>query len=218
MECVPLIFAGQIQPMPGDGRPTGMFKFPVRDRVWVGPEGLATDAQADRRVHGGPEKAVHQLPLENHRRLAAAFPDIATQFAAGALGENLSTEGITDEDVAIGDVFALGAAVIQLNQPRTPCWKINARHGREGIAAHVEREGLAGWYFRVLEPGWLSPGDALRRIARNPSPISLRRFHALRGERRPSLEDLVQLADAPGLTPDWQRRLRERLDWLRQNP
>jgi MOSC domain-containing protein YiiM len=213
---IPLLFAGAVRPMPGDGRPTAIFKDPVTAPVWIGPEGFETDAQADRRVHGGPEKAVHQLPIENHRRLAAAFPEIADQFVAGALGENLSTEGLTDETVCIGDVYRLGEALLQVNQPRTPCWKIDARHGREGIAAHVEREGLAGWYFRVLQPGRAEPGHALERVARNPDPVSLREFHDLRQMRRPALAALQRVAMTPGLTPDWQRRLQQRIDWLRR--
>jgi MOSC domain-containing protein YiiM len=215
---IPLLFAGAVQPMPGDGRPTAIFKRPVLTPAWIGPDGLVGDAQADRRVHGGPEKAVHQLPIENHRQLARAFPDLAAQFVAGALGENLSTEGMTDDSVCIGDVFTLGEAELQVCQPRTPCWKINARHGREGIAAHVEREGLAGWYFRVLRPGEVRPGEAMRLSARNPDPVSLREFHALRQTRRPAVAALQRVATTPGLTPDWQRRLQQRIDWLRRNP
>lgn len=215
---IPLLFAGPVQAMPGDGRPTAIFKHPVQGPIWIGPEGLVGDTQADRRVHGGPEKAVHQLPIENHRQLAQAFPELAAQFVAGALGENLSTAGMTDDTVCIGDVYALGKAELQVCQPRTPCWKIDARHGREGIAAHVEREGLAGWYFRVLKPGRVCPGDAMHLYSRNPDPVSLRLFHALRQQRRPALADLQRVAATPGLTPDWQRRLQQRIDWLQRNP
>lgn len=216
-DVVPRVFAGKVQPMPGDGRPTGMFKHPVLAPVWVDVEGLSTDAQADRRVHGGPEKAVHQLPLENLQRLAQAFPEIAGQFVAGALGENLSTEGMTEDHVHIGDVVQWGGARLQVSQPRTPCWKIDARHGIQGIAAYVERNALAGWYFRVVSPGWIEPGDALRLVSRPADSISLSALATLWRQHRPSPEHLALAAAAPGLNADWRLRLQKRIAWLQAN-
>jgi len=218
MKAVVTLFAGNVRPMPGDGRPTGIFKAPVNGCVRIGPEGLESDAQADRRVHGGPEKAVHQLPLENHQRLAQRFPELAAGFVAGGLGENISTAGMDENDVCIGDVFALGSVRLQLNQPRSPCWKIDARHGREGIAQYVAEQGIAGWYFRVLEPGLTQSGDELRLLERNPEPVSLRELWQLQAQTRPDLARLELLTNSPGLNPGWRQRLQQRVDWLRRNP
>lgn len=217
MKAVVTLFAGSVRPMPGDGRPTGIFKSPVEGFVHIGPTGLMTDAQADLRVHGGPEKAVHQLPLENHRRLAQQFPELAAGFVAGGLGENISTAGMEEADVCIGDVFALGKARLQLNQPRSPCWKIDAKHGREGIAQYVAEQGIAGWYFRVLEPGATRTGDELTLLQRNPEPVSLRELWQLQAQTRPDLSRLIQLTNSPGLNPGWRERLQRRVDWLRNN-
>lgn len=214
---VPALFVGSVRPMPNDGRPTGMFKAPVAGPIAVGIEGLAGDAQADRRVHGGPEKAVHHFPLENHRRLAVRFPALAARFVAGALGENLSTEGADEADICLGDVFAFGTARLQVSQPRRPCWKIDARHGEEGIAAFIAEQGIAGWYYRVLAPGVAGPGDALELIDRDPEPVSLRAFGELMREHRPPVALLERLAGYAPLNADWRQRLRQRADWLRKN-
>ncbi|HSW13499.1 MAG TPA: MOSC domain-containing protein [Solimonas sp.] len=212
---VPTLFAGSVRPMPGDGRPTGIFKLPVAGPAQIGAEGFDCDAQADRRVHGGPEKALHHFPLENHYRLAAQFPEQAAGFVAGGLGENLSTEGADESAVCVGDVWAFGSARLQLSQPRSPCWKIDARHGLEGIAVWIAQQGIAGWYYRVLAPGRAQAGDALRLLERNADAISLREFWDTQAEHRPAPEALLRIADTPGLTPAWVEKLRRRADYLR---
>ncbi|HEY0914545.1 MAG TPA: MOSC domain-containing protein [Solimonas sp.] len=212
---VPQVFAGSVRPMPDDGRPTGIFKEPVTGPVEIGPEGLRIDAQADRRVHGGPEKAVHHFPLENHRRLAAQFPGQAAGFVPGGLGENLSTEGADEAGVCIGDVFAFGSVRLQLSQPRSPCWKIDTRHGHEGIAIWIAQQGIAGWYYRVLQPGQAQAGDSLQLLERNADAISLREFWDTQAEHRPAPEALLRLAATPGLNPNWVQKLQRRADYLR---
>lgn len=211
------VFAGSVRPMPGDGRPTGIFKLPVGGPVQIGPEGLLGDAQADRRVHGGPEKALHHFPMENHRRLAARFPEQAAGFIAGGMGENLSTAGADEEAVCIGDVYAFGSARLQLSQPRSPCWKIDARHGHEGIAIWVAEQGIAGWYYRVLQTGVAQAGDSLQLLERNPDPVSLRQFWDITQALRPGIDALLRIAGTPGLTQGWQDRLQRRVGWLRAN-
>lgn len=211
------IYTGRVQRMPGDSRTTGIFKQPVAGPLQVGIEGLAGDQQADRRVHGGPEKALHHYPVGNYRRLAERFPDLAALFVPGAIGENLTTPLLDESDVFIGDVYALGSARIQLNQPRRPCWKIDARFGREGIAAFVEAQGIAGWYYRVLEPGTVRAGDELRLLDRDAGSMSLRQFHARVREHRPTVQNLMRAADLPGLEASWSERLRARALWLHHN-
>ncbi|MBV8062743.1 MAG: MOSC domain-containing protein [Nevskia sp.] len=211
------LYAGQVRPMPGDGRPTAIFKQPVGGRMRLGWDGLEGDVQADRRVHGGLEKALHHFPLENHRRLALRFPELAAQFVSGAIGENLSTEGCDEDTVCVGDVYALGSARIQLCQPRSPCWKIDAKFGREGITKHIAEQGMAGWYYRVLAPGEVQAGDAFTLLERGATPLSLRVLHGLASEHRPQLEALRRAADTPGLSASWRNKLLGRADWLERN-
>lgn len=167
------IFTGGVRPLPPDGEPTGMFKCEQPMPVWIGRDGIAGDQQADRRVHGGPEKAVHLYPADHYPALAAAFPAIAGLLRPGVLGENISVAGLTEADVRVGDVFRLGDASLQVSRPRTPCWKIDRRLGMAGVMAFIAEHGLTGWYFRVLEEGQAEAGDELRLIGRSPETATL---------------------------------------------
>ena len=210
------IFTGRIGFLPGESRGSAIAKEPLAGRCVIGVEGIAGDEHADPRVHGGSEKAVHLFPQENYATLVLAFPE-ARHLRPGGLGENLSTSGITENEACIGDVFALGTARLQIAEPRTPCWKIDARCGVEGVAAHVAEHGIAGWYFRVLAPGECAAGDALIHLERPPGAVSLAHFHQSQRAQRPDLAVLDRLADAPGLSPDWVRKIRSRIEWLQNN-
>ena len=214
---VPLtgLFAGKSQAMPNDGRPTGIFKQPVAGPVQVTVNGLEIDTQADRRVHGGPEKALHQFSIENYALLASQLPELADAFVPGSIGENFSTPELHERHVRIGDVFALGSTRIQIAQPRTPCWKIDAKFGVEGITERVAHFGIAGWYYRVLQVGQVQLGDELTLIDRDPEALSLEQFHQLTSAHRPSPESLEQAAAMPALNPDWSERLKRRAQVLR---
>lgn len=210
------IFTGRVGMLPGESRGSAIAKEALAGRCVIGSDGLAGDEHADPRAHGGPEKAVHLFPAEHYETLARAFPD-ARHLMPGGLGENLSTRGITEEQACIGDIFALGSARLQIAQPRTPCWKIDARCGVEGVAAHVATHGIAGWYFRVLRPGDCAAGDALIHVERPQGAVSLGRFNRSLRAQRPSLQLLDMLASAPGLAPDWMRKIRSRMEWLQNN-
>lgn len=212
------IFIGSITLLPGTGRPTGMLKRPAEGLLGIGPEGFLGDQQADRRVHGGPEKAIHLYPAEHYARLAEAFPEAARELLPGSLGENLSTRGLTEADVCIGDIFSLGSARLQVCQPRSPCWKIDTRFGVDGMAALIAETGLTGWYWRVVEPGQANNGDALALCERARGGVTLAAAMAIWRAHRPALADLERVADAPGIAAGWRRKVLERADWLRRHP
>ncbi len=114
-------------------------------------------------------------------------------------------------------MFRLGGARIQVSQPRTPCWKIDHRTACEGVAAFIGEHGLAGWYYRVLEPGEIAAGDSLEHIERPAGAASLAEFWRVIRAPRPSIEALCRLADASGLDPQWTGKLMQRVEWLRNN-
>jgi MOSC domain-containing protein YiiM len=210
------IFLGGIRPLPPDNQPTGIFKQEVLMPVWVGREGLAGDAQADRRVHGGPEKALHQYAIANYARLASAFPDAANLLIPGAIGENLSAPDWDETNIAIGDIFRLGDSTLQVSQPRSPCWKINNRFGVEGMAQFIAEQRITGWYFRVLEEGAVEPGSDFERIQRNDIPVSIADVLSLWAEHRPDPDRLVEVSCTPGLSAGWVSKLEDRAARLRQ--
>ena len=210
------LFAGQVALLAGDSRSSAIVKSAVKGPCLVGAEGLAGDTQADRRVHGGDGKALHHYPAEHYARLAAAFPE-ARHLAPGGLGENISTRGVTEADICIGDIFRIGTAHIQVSQPRTPCWKIDHRTACEGVAAFIGEQGLAGWYYRVLEPGEVAQGDWLEHLERPAEAVTLAEFWNVIGAPRPSTGSLLRLAGSSGLDAQWADRLRQRAEWLRDN-
>jgi len=210
------IFIGGIRPLPESGRPTGMYKSRVSGPVEVGRDGFVGDQQADRRVHGGPEKAIHLYPARHYERLVAGFPDAADRLRPGALGENLSTGELDERDVRVGEVWQLGAVKLQVCQPRSPCWKIDERFSSEGMAAYIADERLTGWYWRVIEPGVVSPGDTLELLRPAPGAPTLYEALLLCQAHRPALAELERLAGTPGIGTGWRGKIDQRLSWLRR--
>ena len=210
------LFTGRVAQLAGESRASAIAKVRHTESLLLSDEGLAGDEHADLQVHGGLEKALHHWPAEHYATLAGLFPD-AAHFVPGGLGENISTHGITEANVCIGDIFSLGTARIQIAQPRTPCWKIDSRCGTEGVANHVAEHGMAGWYYRVLDAGEVTAGDLLTHVERMDQTVTLSKFWQTIRTQRPSLEALHRLANLRGLTPDWRRKLNERIDWLQRN-
>ena len=211
------LFIGSVRLLPESGRPTGMYKHPVDQPLRLETTGFVGDEQADLRVHGGPEKAVHLYPSTHYRRLAERFPDAAPLLVPGSLGENIATADIDENDVRLGDIWRLGEARLQISQPRSPCWKIDERFSSEGMALYVADHRLTGWYWRVLTPGVVAPGDRLEREHSDPAALTLAEAMQCLQEHRPALADLQRIIDAPGVASTWRQKIVSRMDWLRQN-
>jgi len=209
------LFIGGIRPLPESGRPSGIYKQAVNQPLAIGVEGLAGDQQADRRVHGGPEKAVHLYPARHYARLATRFPEAACQLLPGSMGENISTPDLDEGDVRIGDIWQLGSARLQVCQPRSPCWKIDERFASEGMAAFIAEERLTGWYWRVLTPGQVAPGDPLL-LEQPAASMTLAEAMLLWQAHRPPLADLEKLAASPGIAGQWKQKIENRVRWLAQ--
>lgn len=210
------LFIGGIRPLPESGRPTGIYKTPVSAPLQLGPEGFAGDQQADRRVHGGPDKAVHLYPSAHYAALAARFPAAAGQLVPGSMGENLASAELSEADVRPGDIWQLGKARLQVCQPRSPCWKIDERFGCDGMAAFVAEQRLTGWYWRVLTPGEVAPGDELRLEQAAVDSPTLAAALTLWQEHRPDLAELARLAAVDGIAANWRSKIEQRLAWLRR--
>ncbi len=208
-------FVGSIRPLPESGRPSGIFKQLLTVPGVIGSTGFIDDQQADRRVHGGPEKAIHLYPANHYRQLAERFPEAAPQLLAGSIGENISAVGFDESDVRIGDIWALGSARLQVCQPRNPCWKIDERYGVDGMAAYIAEHLLTGWYWRVITEGVYQPGDCLHcEIAAEGAP-SLREAMLLWQAHRPDLLRLQQLADTSGISSQWRDKIERRIAMLK---
>jgi MOSC domain-containing protein YiiM len=210
------VFAGGLGLLKPEGQQTGIFKQRHAEPVRVEKQGIVGDQHGDTRVHGGPEKAVHQYAAQNYERLAQAFPYSAPELTAGSLGENISALGLSELNVHIGDVFQVGSAVLQVSQPRSPCWKINHRFDAEHMSMFVAKERITGWYYRVLQPGFIETGDRIELLERPSERFSIDQFWQVQLSHRPVIDDLLALAATAGLAEDWKRRLSERAKWLQK--
>jgi len=189
---------------------TSIFKQPVAGPVAVLAEHLAGDGQADLRVHGGPDKAVYAYPSEHWAYWRQLLP--AAQLVPGAFGENLTTLGLLEPEVRVGDCFQLGTAVLRAVQPRQPCFKLGIRLARPGIVREFELARRSGIYFRVLQPGVVEAGNAISLVERSPYAVTIQDMVTCLASG-PHDQDLVRaLLATPYLSPSWQARLRLLLD------
>ena len=208
------VFIGQVQALAESGRLTGMYKSAVQTPIALGMNGLAGDEQADKRVHGGPDKAVHLYPTRHYARLAAQFPEAALLMQPGSMGENMATPDLDEHDVRLGEVWQLGTALIQVCQPRNPCWKIDERFGVEGMALFIDQHLLTGWYWRVLQTGVVNPADTLVLHEAASDALTLHQAMTLWRAHRPDLDALSKLAETAGIAKAWQDKIKKRVSYL----
>lgn len=200
------VHVGRVAPLGPDAIPSGFFKQPVTGRVAAGELGLAGDAQADLRVHGGVDKAVYAYPVEGYPAWIADFPARARTLTAGGMGENLVTSGLSEDEVRIGDIHRVGSALFQVTQPRQPCFKLGLYHREPKMVRRMLETGRCGWYLRVLEPGEIGAGDGLEVVERSESGWSIRHFAAIIAMKAIGPETLKELVAMPGLAETWRLR------------
>jgi MOSC domain-containing protein YiiM len=150
---------------------TSIFKVPVPGRVRVDRLNIEGDRQSDLTVHGGINKAVYVYPSEHYDFWRKELPDADLPW--GAFGENLTTTGLTEDDVHIGDRFAIGSAEVIVTQPRTPCFKLTLRFGRADMIKRFYRSGRSGFYFAVAKEGEIGAGDAISLVGRIADAITI---------------------------------------------
>lgn len=190
---------------------SGIDKQPVRGPLMLTRRGFAGDAQGDRLRHGTPDKAVHHYPAEDYAVWRVELGDLPT-LCPGGFGENLVTTGLTEHDVALGDRFRLGGALIEVSQGRQPCFRLNLRFGLHDMARRVQDSGRTGWYYRVIKPGLVTPGDWPTRVARPLPDWPLSRLWRILYVDLPDREALAAMAALEALPEGWRKYARARLD------
>jgi MOSC domain-containing protein YiiM len=218
---VDALLVGSAKPYTRPGSCSAIDKHPCAGTVSIGALGFAGDEQGDPRVHGGPDKAIHHYAFDHYHAWRDELGPLPLLQAPGAFGENISTRGLAEDNVCLGDRFRLGTAVLEVSQGRQPCWKLNDRFGVPAMARRVQSSGRTGWYYRVLQPGTARAGEVLRLDARPYPAWTLSRLGMLlfgRALARQALEPALQLP----LVPSWRKLLERRLqlaeveDWSRR--
>jgi len=199
---------GQISTLDHAGKvvQSAFAKQPVVDQVHLGFEGFVGDHQADRKNHGGPDKAVCVFAHEHYAHFSTK---LGRPLSPAAFGENLTTVGLLESSVCVGDIYQLGDAKVQVSQPRQPCFKMGARHGEPLFHEWVRDSGLTGFYFRVLTEGVVQTGDEIKPVSRGTITIA----HAnelMYGEL--DARGIEELLAEPALSLAWQRTLRTKLE------
>ena len=185
---------GRAAPLGPDGVMSGFVKQPVQGRVEVGSLGLAGDEQADLEVHGGPDKAVYACSLGNYATWRVLFPQHAALLVPGGLGENLTIDGFAEGEVCLGDQMRIGTAVLQVSQPRQPCFKFALRFDDVTMPRAMVRNGMSGWYYRVLAPGSVATGDEVRLLERAHPQWSIERTNRLIIQRHGTAAEKAEFA------------------------
>jgi MOSC domain-containing protein YiiM len=176
----------------GQAVTTGIFKEPVKGRIKLRRLNLDGDKQADPTVHGGPDKALYAYPAEHYDYWKKRLPNIKLPW--GMFGENLTTEGLLEDQVNIGDVFRVGSSDVVATQPRMPCYKLGVKFGRMDIIRQFMSSKLTGIYFRVLREGEVGAGDAIELISRDENNVTVK--------------DIVRLVTGEGSIATLQRAVR----------
>ena len=188
---------------------TSIFKAPVDRRLRVTTRNLEGDAQSDLTVHGGIDKAVYAYPSEHYESWRRELPE--AEFPSGVFGENLTTEGLIETDVRIGDRFRIGSAEFVVTQPRMPCYKLGIRLGRPDILKRFLQSGRSGFYLAVTTEGEVGAGDPIEQIARADEGLTVAdvvNLYTVDAEN----QDLLRRATRSSILPEsWRDYFRKRL-------
>jgi len=196
---------------------TGIFKDAASGRVRLGSLGLDGDFQADKRYHGGPQQAVYAFSAEQAAALAPAL-GLSEPPPAGFFGENFTTRGLEDDRVAVGDVYGIGTAVVQVTKPRSPCYKLGLRAGSAAFLRPFLESRRIGFYLRVREEGEVGAGDEIRLLERPDRPLFLPDLVRLLYSALPDPAELERAIASGGLSESIRERLAESLAAARGAP
>jgi MOSC domain-containing protein YiiM len=189
---------------------SGIWKSPVDGPVHASFTGLSGDGQGDLSAHGGPDKAIYAYPEDHYDywRAELGLPDLPY----GGFGENFTLSQLSENAVCIGDVFRVGdEVVVQVSEPRGPCWKLARRLGIKDIVAQVIKSGYTGWYFRVLQEGQVSAGMQLTLLDHPYPEWTITRANQCMRTAGEPVDNLKRLVECPALAESWRKGLLHRL-------
>jgi MOSC domain-containing protein YiiM len=190
---------------------TGIFKQPLAGAVMLSYSGLQGDGQADLVNHGGPDKAVC-VYTNAHASYWSSLWNKSVEFAV--FGENFTISDGLETEVCIGDIIEVGEAVVQVSQPRLPCFKLAIRHGLPELPEQVQQTGFTGYYFRVLKEGTVIRGDELVFQSHHPAALTVKEAADIMLAHRDDLALIRKLHDIQELAASWRTKLAERITRL----
>lgn len=188
---------------------TGFHKSSTSDTLFLSTVNFEGDGQGDLVHHGGVEKAVCVYPSEHYPFWEN---ELKRPLSNGSFGENLTLRGLTEEAVCIGDTFKIGEAVVQVSQPRQPCFKLSLVHELKQLPVIMQDTGYTGFYFRVLQEGLVSASDSLVRISRPELAISATEANRLMHHDKDDFAGIQRILSVKELSASWRKTFQKRLD------
>jgi MOSC domain-containing protein YiiM len=194
-----------------DGRAiqTGIFKSAVTGRIPVTALNLKGDGQADLTVHGGPSKAIYAFPSEHYAFWRDELPEIS--FNYGMFGENLTTEGLLEHELNVGDRLCVGSAELMVTEPRLPCYKLNLKFGREDIVKRFLQSRRTGFYFAVHREGTIGAADQIEILSRDANGVTVADITRLYAFDRNDSAGMRRAAEVSALPSSWRSYFRDRI-------
>lgn len=205
----PEIYIGKIAPYIGQS-PSAIEKRAVSGELMLTSLGFEGDEQAETRHHGGPDRALCHYPREHYAYWQNQFPQQADQFVAPLFGENISTIGLTEHDVYIGDIYRWDKTLIQITQPRSPCYKLNFHCDIDDFARSMQNNGRCGWLYRVIVAGKVNTEKPLELVSRN-SDISVAEAISIAFNSPFDEEQYRRMLAAAGLSASWSKNMQMRI-------
>ena len=186
---------------------TGIFKYPVKNSIFLGNEDVKNDNVIDRQYHGGVDKACYLYSFDHYRYWQNIYPNLDLTY--GIFGENLTVEGLYEDQINIGDIFKIGEAVVQATQPRQPCFKLIFRFANEEIVQQFVNSGFSGVYVRVLENGVVKTGDNVEIIEKKNS-LSIQKVYELLYTSELQKEAIIKAVNDPFIAKSCRKDLLKR--------
>lgn len=210
--CVDAICIGLPKPFNG-AELSAIDKRPLDGKAAFRSFGIEGDMVADTKHHGGTDMAVHQYPTDHYRAWNEELGGHPLLGGPAPFGENLMVAGLTESDVLIGDRFRFGTALLEVSQPRQPCWKIEHRFACKGMIARIIGKHNCGWYYRVVEEGEAEAGDELRQVEEGHDAWNVARVFAALYDpaAAPNQDELYAIASLERLTAKWRDKARNKL-------
>ena len=190
---------------------SAIFKQPVIGAIALNKYNLEGDKQADTTVHGGIDKAVNVYPIEHYRywNQRARFPlrkriQLPTPYN-GAFGENFTVSGMLENDVCIGDIYEVGSVIVQVSQPRQPCWKLARKFNQAKLPFWVQKTSRTGWYFRVLQEGQVENMDTFKLVNRDNPDWSIQRANQVMYAAKKDPSKIASILKCKELSDSWRK-------------
>lgn len=203
---VEALYAAKPQPFGPRQTPSSIIKH-AHQTLNILSDGAIEDEQGNKKLHGGPEMAMHQYSQESYILLQQQFPELAHKLTLGSIGENISAPLMNDDNVFIGDTYRIGEVVLQVNSPRAPCVKINQRYACKNMDLFIANRGITGWYYRVIEVGKMSVGDEIILEHRLHETKSISEIMHLARSKNKDDAERVNASLIQGLAKEWVKKL-----------